>query len=297
VQNTKSDFKKSKGFFMKKIFLMLMLIGNSFFIRAMNKDEREAVYDVPAKANQVLHEVPKEQMLSIKCEDELSDQGIINDLVIRPQVEKRKVVESLKLTVLGAEGDKNYSRENDRELTAVTLMRTDVSAALGGAYVPGDTIHVTGLRMGKKYISPGDIFVIAKGQEIKSILLKTYASHYACWKLKARCGQIAFDFLNSGGDYEDGCNTPRGIINGINDCLRGHTLVVLKEGEVAKGDTIFIERAEHKEKRLQTMGLTQLAQKWLQASEAPAEKYEKKFQFIMQNEKKQYLKKKTSSIS
>ncbi len=215
---------------------------------AMDIEKNEYIYDVPAIANKVFRVTPTEQLLAIKTENELTDEGIIANLIIRPDVSKRKAVDSLELTCFGAKGDKNCIKENANEmqLGAIALMRSDVSEALGGAHIPGDTIHIEGLRVGKKYISPGDIIVIRRRGTVKSILLKTYIPHHACWKLKARCGQEAFDFLNCGGAYENGYQSDRGLIHGENDHLRGLILAVLKEGEVNTGDSAVIERAEKK---------------------------------------------------
>lgn len=238
--------------------------------------EKSAIYTIPAVANKVLQEVSREQLMTIKSEKELGDHGIITSLVIRPDKNQRQVVPSVQLTREYIIGDKNKDLEKDREFGAVTMMRADVSRALGGYHIPGDNIHVEGLRFGKKYLDTGDLVVIKSPQEeIKSILLKTLIPHYACWKLQARCGSRAHDFLNAEGEYEQGVARDGNPVNGLEDRLRGIRLVVLKGGEITPGDHVFIARAAEKDALIAQFHLEQVSAAWVEKSKALAEKLEK----------------------
>lgn len=219
---------------------------------------QSSVYHVPAIANKVFKEVKAEQLTAIKSEDELSDTGIIEALVIRPKKDYRLLVASATLTPEYIEGDKNKELESEKEFGAVTIMRADVSEALGGFHIPGDNIHVRGLRLGQKYLQPGDLIVIkTPQQEITSVLIQTFIPHYACWKLQARCGARAFEFLH----------------NKHNERLRGIRPVVLKGGRVSVGDQITIMRGNEKNALMVKCSLA-LATMLLQKSIPLAEKLE-----------------------
>ena len=171
-------------------------------------------------------------------------------------------------------------------------MRADVSRALGGYHIPGDNIHVEGLRFGKKYLEAGDLVVIkSPSDEIKSVLLKTLIPHYACWKLQARCGSYAHDFLNAEGEYEQGIIHDGNTVNGLQDRLRGIRLVVLKAGEVALGDHVSIARGTEKQDLMAQFHLAQVAAAWVEKSEVLAEKLEKEEAAKMASRKQVRLKK------
>ena len=277
---------------MKRLVIMsAWLFSYTFQLSAM---ERSGMYHVPAVANKVLHEVASEQLANIYSEQELADQGVISALVIRPEKDYRKLVQSMHITREYIAGDKNEKEEKDREFGAVTMMRADVSAALGGAHIPGDNIHVEGLRFGKKYLDIGDFVVIkSRQQEIKSILLKTLIPHYACWKLQARCGSCAQDLLNAEGDYEKGIIRDGNTINGLEDRLRGIRLVVLKNGEITVGDHVFIVCGEQKAELVKKFHLEQVSAAWIEKSKTLAEKLEKEEMAKMACRQKARLKKMT----
>ena len=254
--------------------------------------EQSEIYTIPAVANRVLRHITREELFAIKPEHLLSDEGVIEGLIIRPEKNQRRKVTSCQILRNYIVGDKNQSQEEDQEFGAVTLMRADVSHALGGMHFPGDNIHVRGLRMGKNYLNTGDLITIIDTRNIvKVILLKTYIPHSACWKLLSRCGQEAFDFLNSEGAYELGVNTSQGLLDGVQQRLRGIRLAVLKEGTIAIGDKVLIERAQAKEKRLHENNLIQVAVEWISASKELGLKMEKEDEEKMKARKSVRLKK------
>lgn len=263
-------------------------------------------FNVPAvAADKPTQVVSKETLLSgILSENELGNQGVITDLVVRPEKNVREVVSEAKLTLSNVEGDRG-SKE-DQEINAVTLMRSDVSRTIGGAHIPGDNIHVEGLHIGEDHLQAGDLVVISN-ENIKSVLLKTHMPHYACWKFESRCGGIAYDFVNSEGDYENGIfknpGTQEGWIHGLQHRLRGIRLVVLKEGTVVRGDQVTIVRAQDFEDFLIQNGISpgekeelqEARQKWLDASRSPAEKEEKNQKAKVEVRKKKKLRTESSS--
>ena len=78
--------------------------------------EKPAIYHIPATANKVLQEVSHEQLLSIKSERELGDQGTIVSLVIRPEKNHRQIVPSIQLTREFIIGDKNSQKKRIENL-------------------------------------------------------------------------------------------------------------------------------------------------------------------------------------
>ncbi len=217
----------------KHIFLTIFLFSNPTTTDAM-----PLRYTIPAQPNAFYSIVPIESLLSIKPSSALGDFGIITSLVVRPETDQRVLMDAMTLTHSSIVGDKH----EDAQVDVVTLMRSDVSNAIGGAHIPGDNIHVAGLSLAKNNLHDGDLLVISdKGtREIKSILLKTAVPHYACWKLRARCGAIAFDFINAEGEFENGVQNNSGIIHGLHDRLRGVRLGVLLGGAVTYGDVVSI---------------------------------------------------------
>lgn len=189
---------------------------------------------VPVRADMLAAVVPARQ-----CGME----GIIKTLIGRPFSGRRTKEKMLRLTKFGVEGDRRKFRAaGNSQLQAVSLMRSDVSDALGGAPVPGDDIHVSGLDIGDKSLACGGLIVIkdAEGRAIKAVLLKTAIEYYANERIVKRCGQLAADFLHAEGPYagsEDYSVTP---VHGVRDRLRGLKLAVLLEGEVAVGDRVYI---------------------------------------------------------
>ncbi|GMU19802.1 MAG: hypothetical protein AMXMBFR12_09930 [Candidatus Babeliales bacterium] len=239
------------------------------------KESVSKLYHVPAIANKVFQEVKSEQLATIKSEDELADTGTITALVIRPKKDFRQTVSSIILTPEYIEGDKNKENETDKEFGAVTIMRADVSEALGGFHIPGDNIHVQGLHLGEKYLQPGDLLAIkTPQQELASILMQSFIPHYACWKLQARCGVNAFRFLHAEDPYETGFSKNGKIIHGLRDRLRGSRPIVLKSGKITVGDQISIIRNNEKNALLFKFSLTHAATLWLQNSSPLAEKLE-----------------------
>lgn len=145
----------------------------------------------------------------------------------------------------------------DADDFSVTLMRADVSAALGGAVVPGDHIHVAGIDLGIRSLKAGDLIVIkdAKTSTIKVILLKTYIEYLADNNILVLCGQQAFDLLNADGKCACDLDYKTNPVHGMRDRLRGVKLEVLKKGEVAVGDRVTICPIPGNEIILQQHGL------------------------------------------
>jgi hypothetical protein len=240
---------------------------------------------VPAIAQQELTHITHEQLCSIKKDDSLSLQGTITALVIRPQEHYRTLVDSIEITKEGIKGDKHAIAQPHNVLDVISLMRSDVSEALGGAHVAGDNIHVQGMSLSKKNIKTGDIIVIQNKDAIKAILLKTHMPHYACWKLAARCGKTAFNFINAEGEYKDGMQS----IHGANDRLRGVILAVLQAHEsVTIGDFVNIATPEQKEKILADKQLKQSYDNLLAMSKEIGKKMQKqeKAKRALRNKKK-----------
>ena len=237
-------------------------------------------FTIPAIANKVYKQVTKTDLLNIKPESQLGPIGIITALIVRPEKDKRTILPSLQLMPQGyIYGDKQQEKKDDpdRQYGAVSLMRSDVSHALGGSFIPGDNIHVEGLHIGKDHLADGDLIIISDPEtlNIKSILLKTYVAHYACWKLLARCGQDAFNFLNAEGEYENGNNKEKEeFVHGLHHRLRGIMLVILKGGEIALNDLVTIAHGTEKDTLLAQLNLTSAAAQWLEKSVKPAEEYE-----------------------
>ncbi|BDC35263.1 hypothetical protein Noda2021_12210 [Candidatus Dependentiae bacterium Noda2021] len=207
---------------------------------------------VPAKAQQIFTTITPEQLAQILPKSQLSNKGIITSLVVRPEPNTRKIVDTMHILDDGIEADKKDSLIS---YTPVTLMRSDVSSALGGAQIPGDNIHVAGLDIGQKSLNSGDLIVVTENDSIlensnitpKAILLKTDIPHHACWKIESRCGKTALSFLNAESVYENGHKTINGdIIHGLQDRLRGLKLFVLKAGIIKTGDVVTIVKDEEK---------------------------------------------------
>lgn len=190
-----------------------------------------------------------------KCERE----GTVETLVMLLQDGWIRKEESLKLTYDGVKGDEGFS---------VTLMRADVSAALGGAVVPGDHIHVTGIDLGMRSLKAGDLIVIKdpKNATLKAVLLKTYIEHLADNEIVDLCGQRAFDVLNAEGEYSCGLDYKANPVHGTRDRLRGVKLAVLKDGEVAVGDRVAICPIPGSEIILQKHGLNSWYKELLEKS-------------------------------
>jgi hypothetical protein len=175
-------------------------------------------------------------------------EGTIETLVMLFDDEWICKKKSLELTYDGVKNADDFS---------VTLMRADVSAALGDAVVPGDHIHVAGIDLGIRSLKAGDLIVIKdpKTSIIKAVLLKTYIEHLADNEIVDLCGHRAFDVLNAEGEYDCGLDCKANPVHGMRDRLRGVKLAVLKEGEVAVGDRVVICPIPGNEIILQQHGL------------------------------------------
>ena len=276
--------------------MLLILVPN--FLLGMQLNQINTPFEVPAKANHFFSQVTAHHLIStILPEQELSNQGIITSLVIRPKENQRMLLPSLHLTRTAIEGDKNNDIPSNKELSAVMLMRDDVSQALGGKYIPGDNIHVSRLHLGKEHLKDGDLLVIQdSAQQIESILLKTYIPHYACWKLLSRCGQTAHDFINSEAEFENGVYKNEalktGYIHGTQHRLRGVCLTALKGGIIETGNTVTIMSGKQKDELLAKYSLVQDYNHWLEASKEPGAKYERSQKLKAEMRKKARLAKK-----
>lgn len=234
----------------------LVILALPFAASLLQSMENNNNFYVPAQAQQSLIHITHEQLAQILPVTKLSNKGLITSLVVRPELNTRSIVDTLQILNDGIEGDK---KDNLISYSPVTLMRSDVSSALGGAQIPGDNIHVAGLDISQKSLNSGDLIVVTENDSIseksnvttKAILLKTDIPHHACWKIESRCGKTALSFLNAESMYEDGHKTIDGnLIHGLNDRLRGLKLFVLKAGIIKTGDVVTIVKDEEKEKLL-----------------------------------------------
>lgn len=244
-------------------------------MQAMDEPQRGKIYQVPAVANKYYRETTKGELLRIAPDHLLKDEGMIEFLIIRPEKEQRAYLRSVGVKLTHIHGDKNGAETELQDLAAVTMMRADASHAFGGAHLPGDNIHVSGMRMGKQYLEVGDILTIIDAQNmVNTILLKTHIPHQACWKFASRCGQEAFDFCNNEGEYENGLLGPNGKLDGVEQRLRGIRLAVLKGGLISEGNRVVIERGQTKEKRLAEFALGARAAELVTKSREPGLKFE-----------------------
>lgn len=257
---------------MKRILIIL------FFylpVVAMEKPSIGHVYHVPAEVNKTFHDTTEQDLQKILPDHLLQDEGWIEAIIVRPEKEMRAYQNMCEITETHIIGDKNAKVTEDKDLATVTIIRADVSQAIGGFHVPGDNIHVRGMRMGKQYLEDGDIIVIENDQDGEEIILgKTKVPHQACVKFMYRSGKKALEACNNEGDYENGFEGIYGKLNGVEQRLRGLRLAVLKRGKARVGSRVFIERGEAKERRLAKYGLTQKAIEMLQKSIEPGAKYE-----------------------
>lgn len=255
--------------------LLISALGISFSLLAMDEPHMGKLYHIPATANKYYRETTKEELLTIAPDHLLKDEGIIGALVIRPEKEQRTYMRSIEVKLTHIYGDRNSSETELQDLASITMMRSDASRAFGGAHLPGDNIHVSGMRMGKQYLEEGDILTIIDAQHmVKAILLKTYMPHQACWKFASRCGKQAFDFCNNEDAYENGLVGPNGKLDGVEQRLRGVRLAVLKGGLISEGNRVIIERGQAKEKRLAECAVVWRAAELVAKSREPGLKFE-----------------------
>lgn len=258
---------------MNKILFCLVLVG--FVCGGMELPPRNTIIEVPAIANKPYRQTTEHELRAILPDELLHDEGVIEEMVIRPEKDKRVRVSMCEITPTHIYGDKNQYHDELQDLAVVTMMRADVGQAIGGSHLPGDNIFVRGMRMGKAHLDAGDIITIVDAQKmIKAILLKTHIPHQACWKFQARCGKLAFDFCNNEDAYENGLNGDQGKLDGVAQRARGIRLAALKGGLVSIGDRVIIERGPAKEKRLAELGLIQKAAELLEKSKAAGAKLE-----------------------
>jgi hypothetical protein len=198
--------------------------------------------------------IEERDLVSIQPESQLKQTGTIVGLVIRPDKGLREYVKKVRVGHSHIEGDENqFSTEVTQELEAVSLIRADVSHAMGGFHVTGDNIHVDGIKLGKDTFRSGDLLYVidSSTRKIKVVLLRTDVPHYACYKFIQRCGQIAHDFVNAEGVYEQGFQKSNEtdpatseLIHGTQHNLRGVKLAVLKSGTIALGDQVSIVKGK-----------------------------------------------------
>ena len=157
-------------------------------------------------------------------------------------------------------------------LDAVTLMRADVTRAIQQLdtdedkplppTVSGDNLHVDGLDLSLRNVMPGDII------RINDVLLfATHNPHYACSKFQGRYGELAYDFINSEGEFfafgheynHETFSNPKELANIENELnssvpdyaqdrlgafhrLRGIRLAVLRPGVIKLKDQVKVYR-------------------------------------------------------
>jgi hypothetical protein len=275
---------------MKALFSFLVFSSLFIFshLALAGKGELGELLHVPANVNAPYLPVEMEQLKSILGEDELSHTGTIEALVIRPKLEYRERVSELTLSfsgvMSGEKEDKHGTSDNEHtELEAVSLIRFDVSDALGDVRIPGDNIHVKGLRLGEDALKVGDILKITDSEqgEVKAILLKTHVPHHACFKFLGRSGQLAFDLVSSEGQFENGLqlhNEERPVsLNGHEQRLRGVKLAVLKEGTIQEGDRVAIIQGTELKNLISELKLNTRYSKLLTQSKTLGELHEKQY--------------------
>ena len=247
----------------QSIFFSIFLLSGCY-LHGMHNNPELNTYHEPAQNGIFRRDFLLSAVHRIQAEEELQDSGTIVGLVVRPKSEYRQMVSSCKVTKTHIEGDKHKELLKDQELHAVTLMRADVSQALGGMHIPGDNIHVKGLRMGRKYISEGDLLTVCEPgnkELIRAVFLLTAVEYTACLKLESRAGKHAYDFLNAEGIFRNTLiKTPKGkLLNGPEQRLRGLRLAVIYEGIVELGHDIFIEKGAQRNQRLVSLGMVEYA--------------------------------------
>lgn len=245
----------------KKILAICIVVCN---VQAMHVDADEiSLYKVlPDRGLQ--HPVTEDDLTQILPAQQCGSEGTIESLIMHLQdgwISKEK---SLELTHHGIKGSDDFS---------VTMIRSDVSAALGGAEVVGDHMHVAGIDLGIKHLKVGDLIVIKdpKISTIKAVLLKTYIEHVADKQIRNACGKRAVDLLNAERKYNFDLDYTTTPIHGIRDRLRGVKLTVLKAGKVAVGDQVVIYPIPGNEIILQQHGLNSWYYELLQKSKSIGE--------------------------
>lgn len=185
----------------------------------------------------VLHPVTKAHLAEIMPTSQCIAHGRITALVVHHLPEWYKKVHDLRL----------HNQE-------VTMIRTDVSDALGGAHITGDTIHVDGIDLGENTLEDGSIITIAPqdDDEPSVVLLKTFTPYFADAIFQNRCGKLAHDFMRDEGEYVGG--------SAVQDRLRGVRLALVKGGSIAVGDLVQILSQDESEIFLQKMQLHERAQ-------------------------------------
>ena len=86
-----------------------------FHIISIFTMEHSEIHTVPAVANRILRHITREELLAIKPEHLLSDEGVIEGLIIRPEKNQRCHVASCQILRNYIVGDKNQSQEEDQE--------------------------------------------------------------------------------------------------------------------------------------------------------------------------------------
>lgn len=283
---------------MFKLFILFITFPS--LLVAMNGSLTK--YYVPGERESVGLSITAEQLCTIKSEQELKNEGILTAIVVRPENNYRTMVASAVITKNGLIGDKgpnpNYPNVY---LTAVSLMRSDVSDALGGAHILGDNLHVERLSLSTENLKPGDLIVVSEPHDkqlVKMVLLMTHQPHTGCYRLEARVGKEAFNFINGMGKYEEQSLRAKDgqLLNGPAQRLRGVFLAVLKEGTPSLGDTVFIESGEQKDQRIAQLGLVEFCKKAIQDSKEAEEVFNKKEKIIREARRKEYQRTKNITL-
>lgn len=260
----------------KYLVLGVMFLGT---MQAMNKfSKAESVYFCMPANLSTPRPVSAEELALIMPPEKCTQEGVVTALISRRLKSFRKREELLKIKKYGIEGDHHKLDCLDQQrVQGITLMRADVSTALGGAAIPGDDIHVSGLDLSITTLLNGAVIVITDRDKanIKAALLKTYVEYRANKKLINRCGQLAYDFLESTGTYECNLASDYPQVNGLRDRLRGVKLAVLREGEVALGDYVSIYSLEESKKFIEKYQLGERYEQLMERSIAIAQANQK----------------------
>lgn len=260
-------------------------------------------FTVPGEVKSPGLNITTEQLRAIKSERQLQNCGILKSIVIRPETNKRTMLPSALITKQGLVGDKgcpaNFAYSH---LVALSLMRSDVSDALGGAHIPGDNLHVDGISLSTETLHPGDLIIITEPhdkQKIKVSGLMTEIPHTACARLEARVGTKAFRFINGMGEFEDEENKLKSQdgqpLNGPQQRLRGVFLTVLEEGIPSLGDLVFIITGQQKDEYIAKLGLSEFCKKALEESIIAKESFRVKEEMKQKSHRNAYLREKAAA--
>ncbi len=285
---------------MKIVYALLIMVPSA--IVSMSSAVLNS-YIVPGEVKSPGLNITTEQLRAIKSEKQLQNCGILKSIVIRPETNKRTMLSLALITKQGLVGDKGCPADFAySSLVALSLMRSDVSDALGGAHIPGDNLHVEGISLSTESLNPGDLIIITEPNDrhkIKVSGLMTHVPHTGCARLEARVGTKAFRFINRMGEFEDEENQLKSHdgqpLDGPQQRLRGVFLTVLQDGIPSVGDRVFIITGQEKDEYITKLGLSEFCKKALEESLLAKEKFRVKEELKKRAHRNAYLREKAAA--